>query len=774
MLRSAVAPPAQARLAEQTHAALRELLRAAVRAAPQLTAHTDLPRLRDALIARLLALAFHHAGARDLDSLLTAPTVDLPPLDDPPRVRELLPIIKNPEQLGALYESTVALTLARTGDSLHFNNSPAERRRSGAHYTPQELAGSIVDTALQPVLTALGDHPTPAQILDIELCDPAMGAGAFLVAACRQLAAHLARAHDFHHLPLTADPHLLVAQHCLYGVDRDPLAVAAARLSLALLTGADDPFADLRHGDSLVGLPGPDGLALPDVLQFFAPDAARGRPVLPFHWPHEYPHVFTRENPGFDCIVGNPPFLGGKRISTVLGPRTRDWLARLHGPGTGNADLAAHFLRRAFALLRRGGTLGFIATNTITQGDTLRAGLSHLCTHGTIYAARTRVPWPGAAAVMACIVHIVRGPHPAPLLDELPVPRISAFLLPTGGDMVPAPLADNRSTSFTGCDLKGAGFTFDDDNPNATPLSVMHELLKSDPRNAEIVRPYIGGEEINTHPRQSPHRHVIAFADRSLAEAAAWPALLKILEEKVAPKRRAMAPELARWPWWQFWRTRARLRAATAQLPRVLVNCQVTAHLVFVFMPTDLVFAHTVNIFAFADDAMFAVLQSRVHEVWARMFASSLEDRLRYTPSDCFETFPLPPGWRTDAALAEAGRRYHAAREALMHRHDIGLTTLYNHFHDPNHTSADIAELRRRHADLDRATLHAYGWPDLADRATSEFRSDDPCPPSPEAPCSPSQRDRAARRPRLRWPQPFTVEVLTRLLALHRDSVRRA
>lgn len=755
VLCSAVAPPAQARLAEQTQAALRELLRAALHAAPQLPAPTDLPRLRDALVARLLAVAFHHAGGRDLD----ATRLDLAPLDPTTRarVRELLPTIKTPEQLGALYESTIALTLARTGDSLHFIDSPAERRRSGAHYTPQDLTTSIVDTALQPVLTALGERPTPAQILDIKLCDPAMGAGAFLVAACRQLADHLVRAHAAHRLPLPADPHLLVARNNLHGVDRDPLAVTAAGLALALLTGADDPLPALRHGDSLVGLPGPDGLA--DVLDFFAADAARGRLVLPFHWPHEYPHVFTRHNPGFDCIVGNPPFLGGKRISTVLGPRTRDWLARLHGPGTGNADLAAHFLRRGFALLRDGGALGFIATNTITQGDTLRAGLSHLCRHGTIYAARTRVPWPGAAAVMACIVHIVRGPHPAPILDDVPVARISAFLLPTGGDATPAPLPDNRNTSFTGCDLKGAGFTFDDNTANATPLSVMHELLKADPRNAEIIRPYIGGEEINTHPHQSPHRHVIHFADRPLAEAAAWPALLKILEEKVAPKRRAMAPELARWPWWQFWRTRARLRAATADLPRVLVNCQVTAHLAFVFMPTDLVFAHTVNIFAFADDAVFAVLQSRVHEVWARMFASSLEDRLRYTPSDCFETFPLPPAWRTDRELAELGRRYHAAREDLMHRRELGLTTLYNHFHDPTDTSPDIAILRQHHDALDRAVLRAYGWPDLAAQATSEF--------SREGPSSRSRRDPAVRRPRLRWPQSLTHAVLTRLLALH-------
>ncbi len=142
-----------------------------------------------------------------------------------------------------------------------------ERRKSGSHYTPRSLTGPIVHTTLRPVLEQLGDRPTPEQILELKICDPAMGSGAFLVEACRQLGDHLVRAWDIHKntpkIPPDEEPRLharrLVAQRCLYGVDKNPFAVDLAKLSLWLVTLAKDhPFTfldhALKHGDSLVGL----------------------------------------------------------------------------------------------------------------------------------------------------------------------------------------------------------------------------------------------------------------------------------------------------------------------------------------------------------------------------------------------------------------------------------------------------------------------------------------------------------------------------------------
>jgi hypothetical protein len=122
--------------------------------------------------------------------------------------------------------------------------------------------------------------------------------------------------------------------------------------------------------------------------------------------------------------------------------------------------------------------------------------------------------------------------------------------------------------------------------------------------------------------------------------------------------------------------------------------------------------------FAEDRDAFFAVMQSQVHETWARFFSSTLEDRLNYMPSDCFETFPFPQGWETDATLAALGQRYHQHRADLMRRtvgtkRPEGLTATYNRFHDPNEHDPNLVTLRDLHAQLDRAVLNAYGWNDL-------------------------------------------------------------
>ncbi len=143
-----------------------------------------------------------------------------------------------------------------------------ERRRTGSHYTPRSLTAPIVKYALEPAFDRLGENATPEQILDLKVCDPAMGSGAFLVEACRAIGERLVKAWDTHKdkkptIPPDEDEELharrLVAQRCLYGVDKNPRAVDLAKLSLWLATLARDhefTFLDhaLRAGDSLVGL----------------------------------------------------------------------------------------------------------------------------------------------------------------------------------------------------------------------------------------------------------------------------------------------------------------------------------------------------------------------------------------------------------------------------------------------------------------------------------------------------------------------------------------
>ncbi len=757
-----------------------------------------------------------------------------------------------------------------------------ERRRSGSHYTPSALTAPIVEAALAPVLRQLGENPTPEQILQMKVCDLAMGSGAFLVEACRQLGDALVKAWHFHDsvppIPPDEDEVLharrRVAQRCLYGVDKNPLAADLAKLSLWLATLAmDHPFTFLDHalraGDSLVGLTryqiaafhwlpaqqqsfleeqlrkridhvseirqrilaAADDTPYPVLRQkldqadealywmrlagdgavaaFFSADKPKTREqsrrklrdgletalknpgkfelaqpiedavaalrqgpkgIAPFHWELEFPEVFTADangkvTGGFDVIVGNPPFLGGKRISTVLGDRYKDYLVSTQEGTSGNMDLAARFFRRAYSMIQNKGAMGLISTNTIAQGDTRRGGLLWIRKNGgSIYRCVRRYKWPGEAAVVVSIVHIYKGAFTGIYyLDGKIVERITAFLFHAGADHDPAILSQNSGLSFIGCDIKGQGFLFDDEDPEATPTAEYHRLVSRCPDNLVVIRPYMSGEEINESPTFSPKRWVINFGERPLDECRRWPDLLAIVESKVRPARIMKGNELADWPWWQFWRPRSELANAIAGKSHMLALSAVNSWVSLARVPTEVVYSHAVVLLALDSYAAFAVLQSRVHELWARFFGSSMKDDLRYTPSDCFETFPFPKGYEQSQSLCDEGPRYYMDRSTIMKERSEGMTAVYNRFHDPEECDLVILGLRERHAELDRKVLDSYGWSDI--QPTSEFLLD-----YEEDEDKGDNGPRRRKRPwRYRWPDEIRDEVLARLLDLNRQ-----
>jgi hypothetical protein len=452
----------------------------------------------------------------------------------------------------------------------------------------------------------------------------------------------------------------------------------------------------------------------------------------PFNWEIEFPEVFNRDNPGFDCIVGNPPFAGKNNIINSNLEGYVDWLKEIHPESHGNADLVAHFFRRSFNLIRNYGTFGLIATNTISQGDTRSSGLRFICNHGgMIYHATRRYRWPGMAAVVVSLVHIFKvGKNigvdkgtpplppplqlPQPILDGRPVKKITAFLFNDGGNDDPKPLLANAEKSFQGSYVLGMGFTFDDSNEDATPIAEMHRLIAANPQNQAVIFPYIGGSEVNSSPTHAHHRYVINFGEMSEKEAReGYPDLMAIVEAKVKPERLKQNEETFKRYWWQFARTRPELQKAIAPLSRVLAISRVSQHGAFTFLENKMIFADALVVFADEKNAFFTILQSRIHETWARFFGSSMEDSLRYIPTDCFQTFPFPDNWETDANLEQIGQTYYETRAQLMIQNNQGLTDTYNRFHDPNETDPEIRQLRELHQQIDIAVLSAYGWSDL-------------------------------------------------------------
>jgi hypothetical protein len=777
-----------------------------------------------------------------------------------------------------------------------------ERRRTGSHYTPRSLTEPIVRYALEPAFERLGADATLEQVLELKVCDPAMGSGAFLVEACRALGNRVVQAWAKHRdkkpaIPADEDEQLharrLVAQRCLYGVDKNPRAVDLARLSLWLATLArDHEFTFLDHalkcGDSLVGLTAAQigaahwddskpGLPLfrklvkdkvaeatkaraeiqaaPDdtmravqearyktlesslvpvrtigdavISAFFAADKPKVREskraeveslltgslqprwdklqlaassirdvepsVLPFHWELEFPEVFERENSGFDAIVGNPPFAGK---NTIIGSHRKNyllWLQNLHDGAHGNADLVAHFFRRAFGLLRRGAVSGLIATNTIGQGDTRASGLTAILGQGgAILRATKRLKWPGEAAVVVSVAHVRKGSVQRPVLDGKEVQRISAYLVEGDLDTSPATLVANAGKAFVGSYVLGRGFTFDNDaaaNGEAESLETMRALIAKDPRNAGRIFPFIGGDEVNTDPSHAYHRYVIDFFDRPLrrdgslkswetmtnAEKARcrahgivpgdyldevaedWPDLIEILRRRVKPERDKQKRPALKTRWWQYAEKRPGLYKAISPLNRVFVNSSKAApQYAIAMLNKGLVYSQNLNVFAVSGFGFFAVLQSTVHETWARFVGTTFEDRLTYVKEDCFESFPFLGDFENDARLEVVGEAYHAFRAQLMIGRNQGLTKIYNRFHARGENAPDIVRLRALHAEMDQTVLRAYGWHDLADRSTPEFIEQD-------------ADEGKTPKTRLDWPAEFKDEVISRLLALNAE-----
>ena len=414
------------------------------------------------------------------------------------------------------------------------------------------------------------------------------------------------------------------------------------------------------------------------------------RAKLPiFHWMVEFPEVFYAGRPDpldgeqvnraafMEAYLGNPPFLGGTRISIFHGTQYRDWLSEIFGT-SGNTDLSAFFFRRCYEYIGLRGTVGLIATNTIAQGDTRSAGLSWLCSQGaTIYAADVSVPWPGQAGVAVSIVCLGIGiPTPGSRLNGQPVSRITSFLSTRGQESPPAMLQVNRDVSVSGNKLMGIGFVFDDQSADATPLAIMRRITASEPRNRERIWRYVGGEDLNSDPLQSSERYVIDFGELTEAEARTYPDLFEIVEEKVKPARATVTQRDRREEWWRHANRSPVFRAYVKSHGRALAVSQVSAHLTFAFVPRDVVVSHSCVILLMCAYTSLAIVQSRVHESWARLLSSSMRNDLRYTPTESFETFPFPS---TDPrsvipALEGIGQRLYDSRAKYMVDNDVGLT----------------------------------------------------------------------------------------------------
>ncbi len=449
-----------------------------------------------------------------------------------------------------------------------------------------------------------------------------------------------------------------------------------------------------------------------------------GLPRQPFHWPLEFPEVFaaTRDEAGFHALIGNPPFMGGFKITGTVGTDYREYLVKYLARGKrGNADLCAYFFLRAGDIVREGGDAALIATNTIAQGDTREVGLEQLVAAGwTIPRAIPSRKWPGVASLEVAHIWLSRkiwlGEF---LLDDTKVESITPFL--TAKEVTlgkPYKLESNSKFSYEGSKVYGQGFVLEPKEAS--------KLLEANPKNKDVILPYINAEDLNTRDDQSPSRYAINFFDWSLERAENYPECLDIVKQKVKPERQRLNEKgefILRKPlpqkWWIYGEKRPALYARVKDISKVITIPYVSKYLICVWEPTNIIYSHMMGIVATDRNVFFTLLQNSFHGEWVNINGSTLETRLRYVLSDCFETFPFPEGMLDEenpklAGLEAIGEGYYRHRQGIMTARQEGLTKTYNRFHNPAEGGADIARLRELHAAMDRAVAAAYGWSDLA------------------------------------------------------------
>ncbi|GHH95383.1 Eco57I restriction-modification methylase domain-containing protein [Streptomyces capillispiralis] len=454
-----------------------------------------------------------------------------------------------------------------------------------------------------------------------------------------------------------------------------------------------------------------DGIKQAGLTPIVTTDYERWKPL---HWILAVPDVMERG--GFDAVIGNPPFLGGKKLTGSVGTNARDWFVNtLAGGRKGSADLVAYFFLRAHELLSRRGGLGLIATNTVAQGDTRQVGLDQLVSQNfTITRAIQSRSWPAASAnleysavwgsradINSAVPRIV-----AEVEGDLEVKRVSTLLEPGGQvDGHPVQLVENKGVAYIGCYVLGMGFVLEPDEAAA--------WIEVDPRNKDVLFPYLNGEDLNSRPDSSPSRWVIDFFDRTEEKAKEYPLPYERVLQSVKADRQKVNRKVLRDRWWQYADKRPAMRKAIADLDELLVIALVSKTVMPVRVSAKQVCSHMLGVFATESYAAQAVLSSSLHQTWAIKYGSGMRNDPRYTPSDVFDTFPQP---RATDELADAGRTLHAERREIMLRRNLGLTKLYNLVNDPAISDAadpDVARLRQIHVELDQAVMAAYGWDDV-------------------------------------------------------------
>ncbi|RLC71252.1 MAG: class I SAM-dependent DNA methyltransferase, partial [Chloroflexi bacterium] len=567
---------------------------------------------------------------------------------------------------------------------------PDKRSQLGAHYTgrddillivepvlmtPLRRRWAEVQTEARELARRAAESKTPrtrdnrqrelsnllmgfaGEIAQVRVLDPACGSGNFLYVALKQLldlwkeVSTLARDLG---LPMMSPlPTLSPSPAQLHGIEVNEYAHQLAQATVWI------GYIQWLHENGF-GVP-PEPILKPlDTIRRMDAILAydeQGQPVEP-EWPEA------------DVVIGNPPFLGGKRLRTELGDQCVDDLFALYDEKVPReADLVTYWFERARAMIKAGKLqrAGLLATNSIRGGPN-RQVLKRIQKTGNIFMAWSDRPWVlDGAAVRVSMVGFDNGAEAEYTLNGQPANKINADLTSMIDLSIARRLNENKNLSFMGVTPAGPFYVPGDlarewltvtNNPNGQP-------------NSDVVCPYYNGIDL---ARRLRDMWIVDFGvDMPLEEAALYELPFEYVKTKVYPVRSKNKRASYRERWWILAESRSGMREALQPIKRYMGTSMVSKHHFFRWIPLQVLPANLLIVIARDDDYFFGVLHSRSHELWALRQGTSLEDRPRYTPTTTFETFPFPwpPGQepQDDArvqAIAQAARELVEKRDRWL------------------------------------------------------------------------------------------------------------
>ena len=531
---------------------------------------------------------------------------------------------------------------------------PAKRSQLGAHYTDPETIMRIVDPVVQrPLLAAwagvaavIGKHMAKSvkrndkahkdaqrafvgwleNLKGYRLLDPACGSGNFLFLGLKTLKDIEHKTHlDAVALGLEREQDLVTGPYNVLGIELNEFAAELARVTVWI----GELQWRLQHGYAFKTNPvlePLDHIECRDALVVSNPDDS-GKPVMDeASWP-----VAT-------VVIGNPPFLGDRKMIRELGETYTFGLRQVfEGRVPGGADLVCYWFEKARAALAldRLSAAGLVATNSI-RGGANRKVLDRISESSRIFEAWGDEHWVNDGAAVRVSLIAFGNSTQSPVLDGQAVAKISSDLLASQGSSEVLKLPGNGGASFIGTQKNGP---FDIDGKTARAwLRLPNPNGKS---NAQVLRPWANGINVT---RRWEDNWIIDFDRMSEEEASLFEAPFKHVAQHVKPTRVDLRRDWHRLNWWLHGDPRPAMKKALVNIDRQILTPRVSKHRVFAWYDKTVLADSAVVAIARADDATFGVLHSRFHELWSLRLGTSLEDRPRYTPTSCFETFPFPEG----------------------------------------------------------------------------------------------------------------------------------